>query len=226
MTLLPGSAKPPPHPVIAVAAPREASSSKTSVIQRRPRLAAANSRPSMGSPATANSQPEAEPAVVATGAAVWMLSVEVADELPGVIEAGLKVAVAPTGNPFAARMTALGKLPFSAVAVMVYCAVPPGWTVCVVVDEVTAYVGGGGAVPVPLRVTVWGEAAALSAMETIAEKFAGEAGVKVTEIEQLAPAARELPQVLVCAKPEASVPPSVTALMVNGALPVFLSVAI
>ena len=155
-----------------------------------------------------------------------MLSVEVADEPPGVIEAGLKVAVAPEGNPLAARETALGKLPFSAVAVMVYCAVPPGWTVCAVVDEVTVYVGGGGAAPVPLRVTVWGEAAALSAMESVAEKLAAAAGVKVTEIEQLAPAARELPQVLVCAKSEASVPPSVTALIVNDALPVFLSVAV
>ena len=64
----------------------------------------------------------------------------------------------------------------------------------------------------------------MSAMESVAEKLPAEAGVKVTEIAQLAPAARELPQVLVWAKSEASVPPSVTALIVNDALPVFLSV--
>lgn len=66
----------------------------------------------------------------------------------------------------------------------------------------------------------------MSAMESVAEKLPAEAGVKVTEIAQLAPAARELPQVLVWAKSEASVPPSVTALIVNDALPVFLSVGV
>jgi hypothetical protein len=55
----------------------------------------------------------------------------------------------------------------------------------------------GAVVPVPVNVTVCGEPVALSATETVAEKFAAEAGVNVTEMEQLAPAARELPQVLV-----------------------------
>ena len=52
-------------------------------------------------------------------------------------------------------------------------------------------------VPVPVNATVCGEPVALSATETVAEKLAAEAGVNVTEMEQLAPAARELPQVLV-----------------------------
>ena len=37
-----------------------------------------------------------------------------------------------------------------------------------------------GAVPVPVRVEVWGEPEALSATESKAEKLAAEAGVKVT----------------------------------------------
>jgi hypothetical protein len=52
-------------------------------------------------------------------------------------------------------------------------------------------------VPVPVRETVCGEPVALSAMETLAVKPVAEVGVKVTEIMQLAPAASEVPQVLV-----------------------------
>jgi hypothetical protein len=55
-----------------------------------------------------------------------MLSVELADELPGVTEAGVNVAMAPAGSPLAMRATALENVPFCAVAVMVNCAVPPG----------------------------------------------------------------------------------------------------
>ena len=57
--------------------------------------------------------------------------------------------------------------------------------------------GAGGAVPVPLRATVCGEPVALSANDSVAEKLATEAGVKVTEIVQVEAAARVLPQVLV-----------------------------
>jgi len=52
-------------------------------------------------------------------------------------------------------------------------------------------------VPVPVSVAVCGEPVALSATESVAEKLATEAGVKVTEIAQWEPAASELPQVLV-----------------------------
>ena len=109
---------------------------------------------------------------------VWMLSVELADELPGVMEPGLNVAMAPVGIPLAERVTALENVPFCAVAVMVNCAVPPGWMVCGAVGELRVKVGG--AVPVPLRLAVCGEPAALSATESVAEKVAAEAGVKVT----------------------------------------------
>lgn len=49
----------------------------------------------------------------------------------------------------------------------------------------------------PVTVTICGEPVALSATETVAAKLAAEAGMKVTEMEQLAPAASVVPQVLV-----------------------------
>jgi hypothetical protein len=55
-----------------------------------------------------------------------MVSVELADELPGVIDACENEAVAPEGSPLAARVTALENEPFCAVTVMEYCADPPG----------------------------------------------------------------------------------------------------
>ena len=57
--------------------------------------------------------------------------------------------------------------------------------------------GAVGVVPIPLRATVCGEPVALSAMESVAAKLVAEAGVNVTEIEQLVLAASELPQVFV-----------------------------
>lgn len=86
--------------------------------------------------------------------------------------------------------------------------------------------GVGGAVPVPLSVTVCGEPAALSAIEIVAVKLATDAGVNVTEIEHVAPAANVAPQVLVCAKSAAFAPPRVMPLIVSAALPVFFSVAV
>lgn len=70
------------------------------------------------------------------------------------------------------------KVPFCAVAMIVNCAVPPGWMVCGPVDELMVKVGGG--VPVPLSPVVCGEPEALSATESVAEKLAADAGVKVT----------------------------------------------
>jgi hypothetical protein len=54
-----------------------------------------------------------------------------------------------------------------------------------------------GAVPVPERPTVWGLPLALSLILTEAVRLPLAVGVKVTLIVQLAPAATELPQVLV-----------------------------
>jgi len=91
---------------------------------------------------------------------------------------------------------------------------------------VSEVAGAGAAVPVPVSATVCGEPVALSATETVAAKLAAEAGVKVTEIEQLAPAASVEPHALVCAKSLGLAPPMLMPVMFSTASPVFLSVAI
>jgi hypothetical protein len=68
-------------------------------------------------------------------------------------------------------------------------------------DRVTA-----GAVPVPVKATVWGLPVALSVMETVPDLAPVAEGVKVTLIEQMAPAAKLEPQVFVCAKSVLLVP--------------------
>lgn len=89
-----------------------------------------------------------------------------------------------------------------------------------------AKVGGGGTVPVPVRDTVCGEPAALSATERVAVKVAVDAGVKDNEMAHEAPAASDSPQALVCAKSAGLAPARVMLLMLSVALPVFLSVAV
>jgi hypothetical protein len=84
--------------------------------------------------------------------------------------------------------------------------------------------GASGAVPVPLRLVVCGDPEALSATERVAVKLAAEAGVKMTEIEQLEPADNELPQVLVWLKSAGFGPATVIPLMSSVALPGFDSV--
>lgn len=107
-----------------------------------------------------------------------MLSVELAEELPGVIEAGEKAPIAPVGSPVTERLTGLENVPFCAVAVIVNFAEPPGWMVCGAVGELRMKVTGG--VPVPVRLAVCGEPETLSATERVAENVAADAGVKVT----------------------------------------------
>ena len=53
------------------------------------------------------------------------------------------------------------------------------------------------AAPVPVRLTVWGLPVALSVTVIVPGRLPTAVGVKVTLMEQLAPAAREAPQVLV-----------------------------
>ena len=87
-------------------------------------------------------------------------------------------------------------------------------------------IGADAAAPVPVRATVCGESDALSATESVAAKLAAAAGVKVTEMEQFAPAASELPQVLVSLKSFGFVPAMVMPLMESAVLPVLLSVTL
>jgi len=78
---------------------------------------------------------------------------------------------------------------------------------------------------VPVNITICGEPVELSATESVAEKLAADAGVKVTEIVQELVAASVVPQLFVeIAKSVGFVPPSVTLLIVSGAPPVFESV--
>jgi hypothetical protein len=76
-----------------------------------------------------------------------------------------------------------------------------------------------GATPVPVTVTLWGEPAALSAMATEADRAPASAGVKATEIVQLAPVAMLAAQVFVWLKSAAFVPVIATLLMDSAALP-------
>lgn len=156
-------------------------------------------------------------------AAVCTVSCEVADEEPGETDAGWNAAVAPGGSPLAERVTALGKVPFCAATVMVYCALPPAVMVCVAVLDERVNVGIGGAVPVPLSATDCGEPVALSVTETVALKLAAEAGVKVMAMLHVAPAVRELPHVSVSAKAVGLAPTIAMLPIVSAALPVFLS---
>ena len=66
-----------------------------------------------------------------------------------------------------------------------------------VADRLTA--GAATVVPLPVRATVWGLPVALSVTEIVPGRLPTAVGVKVTLMEQLAPAAREAGQVLVWA---------------------------
>jgi hypothetical protein len=81
-------------------------------------------------------------------------------------------------------------------------------------------------VPVPVMATVCGEPDALSPTESVAEKLVADAGVKVTEIEQLDPAASVLPQVLVSPKSVGFVPAIEMLSRVSADPPVFISVTV
>ena len=109
------------------------------------------------------------------------------------------------------------------VAVRAELVVPTGWLpkVKLVVESVAT---GAVPTPVPLRGTVCGLPAALSVMTTEAARLPAETGAKVTLIVQFPPAAREVPQVLVCAKSPALVPLIAMEIEFRAAVPVLLSV--
>lgn len=84
----------------------------------------------------------------------------------------------------------------------------------------------GGAVPVPLRATVCGELATLSAMLRVAVSVPVVAGLKLTITAQDALTARVAPQVLAWAKEEAFVPPMVMPERLSVAVPALVSVTV
>jgi hypothetical protein len=85
-------------------------------------------------------------------------------------------------------------------------------------------VGAAAAVPVPVRVMIWGEPFALSVTVIVALKFPILGGVNVSANEHWAAGASEAPQVLVIPNTEAFVPPSATLVKVRAVVPVFVSV--
>ena len=84
-----------------------------------------------------------------------------------------------------------------------------------------------GAMPLPLSATVCGDPGASSLTETLALRDPVALGLKLTEIEQLAPGARvegESGQVFVCAKSPAFAPVTPIELIVSAPVPVFVRV--
>jgi hypothetical protein len=86
-------------------------------------------------------------------------------------------------------------------------------------DRVTA-----GAVPVPVRAAVWGLPVALSVTVRVPVLAPVAVGLNVTLMAQLAPAARLVPQLLVCEKSALLVPVNVMLVRVNAAVPLLVSV--
>jgi len=150
------------------------------VIQQRLRLPGRKKMPISASTGAASGHRRLFAGSALAIAEVWMVSVELADVLPGVTEAGEKLAVAPVGSPLTAKVTAFENVPFCGVTAMVYVAEPPGCTVCGAVGELRVKVGVTAAVPVPVSAVVCGEPDALSATESVAAKLVADAGVNVT----------------------------------------------
>jgi hypothetical protein len=106
------------------------------------------------------------------------------------------------------RVKSAGLVPVMVMLVMLNAPVPELVSVTAVpalvepsfVTEKATDVGASvtaGAVPVPVRAAVWGLFGALSVMVTLADLAPVAVGVNVTLMEQLAPAARLEPQVVV-----------------------------
>ena len=81
-----------------------------------------------------------------------------------------------------------------------------------------------GPVPVPVSAAVWGLFGALSVTVRVADLAPEAVGVKVTLIAQLAPAARLLPQVVVCEKSPPLEPVNVMLVIVKAVVPLLVSV--
>ena len=80
--------------------------------------------------------------------------------------------------------------------------------------------------PVPVSFTVWGLLEALSVIEREALLEPVAAGVKVTLIVQLAPAATLLPQVWVCAKSPGLDPVKLKPVILSVAVPLLVRVTV
>ena len=104
--------------------------------------------------------------------------------------------------------------------------VPRFWLLKVRLEGVTPAVGP---LPVPVKLTLCVLPATLLLLSVIvkeAVRFPVPVGVKVTVKVQLPPAARELPQVLVCPKSPGLVPLKAMLLMDRAVFPLLLSVKV
>ena len=138
-----------------------------------------------------------DPLMEAYCEAVWMVSTLVAPAFPGVTEGAENVPVKPAGRPVTLSATESMKVPPEEDIWMLKFAAEPGFTAWVAGEAASANVAGF--VAVPLSATLWGDPPALSATLIAATSVLAAVGVNVTEMVQLAPAARVAPHVVVLA---------------------------
>lgn len=168
------------------------------------------------------------------------------DPTPLVAEAGVKVTEMVQFAPAASDAPQVllcaksaGFAPASVIPLIVSAALPLFFNVAVCAAEATPVfeenvnelgvneaIGAGGTVPVSLKLAVCGDPAALSATVCVAVKLTAEAGVKTTEIAQVAPAASDAPHVLVWPKSAGFAPAIEIERMASAAFPVLLNVAV
>jgi len=92
---------------------------------------------------------------------------------------------------------------------------------------VNVMAGAAAAAPVPVRLTVWGDPVALSAINSEAANAPAAAGLNSTETEQVAPAASDVEQVFAEIRKEvAPVPVIASDVRVSAAVPEFFTVTI
>jgi hypothetical protein len=167
------------------------------------------------------------------------LSATATEALSPPAEAGVNVTVIVQVAPAASEVPQvlvspklLVFVPVTEMPVIVSAAVPGLDRVvdCVVAEVPTNVLGNVrvlevkvacGAVPVPVRAAVCGEPVALSATDIEALRLPAEAGVKVTVMVQLAPAASEVPQLLLSPKLLEFVPVTEMPVMARAAAPGF-----
>lgn len=157
---------PPPQPLNAVNVPNDARKSTPSVIHRRRRLPGTKNSPIAARAGAASGHAELL-AVCCVPVPACTVSVDAALSDPGVTLEGEKLPVAPAGNPLTVNPTALLNVPPVESTVTAKVVDPPGATVC---DAGVAFTPkSAGFRPLPVRATVCGEAAALSATDNVAE---------------------------------------------------------
>jgi len=160
----------------------------------------------------------------AVRAVVVMVAEDMTPADVGVTELGFSEQVEPAGAPVHVKATAEVN-PFNAVTVAVTFAVPPAATLTAAGDAVTEK-SGLVVVPVPVSVAVCGLLASVSETLSVAVAAPVAVGVNVTEMVQLAPAARDDVHALVCANEDALPPVMLTVMPLISTALLFFSVTV